>query len=209
MKRSEKLKLQIQKEKEKIREIERKRKEKAEAKKRKRELKAVKLERSKMSPEFYRDFFKTMKHNKLILINMELTNGNHKTFWITEDGDSFKWENNRYIFDPELKYYNIDFKSYCYDFYQGFSLPIRRQFPVNDVKKALSESQMIETEYATNPSTLERFMNSSIIEMMLRGGAIDKLIKIVLIVGMITGILTLANLLLFMYSQGYFNNLGI
>lgn len=209
MKASEKLQLQLKKEKERLKREKDRQKEKKLQEELRLQLREVRQKRSLFSIDRYKQFFKRTDHANSVVINMELKNGNHKTFYVAESGDSFKWNDRRYIFDPVLKYYNIDLKSYCYDFHEGFDLPIRRVFPINDTKTAISESGMIQTEYATNPSTLERFMNSSIIEMMLRGGAIDKMIRIVMIVIMITGILVLAHLLLYMNAQGYFNNLGI
>lgn len=169
----------------------------------------AKLKRSVFDAEFYKDWVKKLNVAKLVVINMELNSGNHKTFLIKEIGDSFKYDGKRYIFDPVLKYYNVDFKAYCYDYHEGFDLPLRRVAPVNELKTALKESRLIETEYATNPSTLERFMNSSIIEMMLKGGAVDKMLKFLFIFAMITVVLTAIHLILYMYAQGYFSNFGI
>jgi len=207
MKKSEKLKLRLNKLKEEKKKKLCKEEEKKKQDKINIEIKKIKLSRN--WKEKIQDHFTKKKLGSLCVINMELANGRHRTFYIAEADNSFKWKGNRYIFDPVMKYYNNDFGLYCYDYHEKFNLPIRRVFPINDVKTAIESSSMIESEYATNPSTLERFMNSAIIEMMLRGGAIDKMIKIIVIIISIVALISLIHLILYMYQSGVFENLNI
>ena len=209
MNKSEKLKLLIQKEKDKIKVLKDKEINKIKEKKLKIENKEIRIQRSKLTMQGWKDVFRKNEKSKLVIINMELNNGHHDTFYITESGESFKHKENRYIFDSKLKYYNVGFSEFCYDYHESFDLPIKREFPLNDTKTAIESSGMIDSQYATNPSTLERFMNSSIIEMMLRGGAIDKLIKIIIIVLAINLIISLSHIILYMYQSGVFDNLGV
>ena len=209
MNKSEKLKLMIQKEKDKIKAIKEKEIRKAKEKELEIANKEIRVSRSKMTVQGWKDVFRKREKSRLVIINMELNNGHHNTFYVTEEGESFKHKGSRYIFDIKLKYYNVGFNEYCYDYHESFNLPIKREFPINDTKTAIESSGMIDSQYATNPSTLERFMNSSIIEMMLRGGAIDKLIKILLIIGAFGLIISVSHLILYMYQSGIFDNLGI
>lgn len=215
-----KLNTKIEKEKRKLKEAMQKAKEKEKELKRQQELKKqedelkikqkeIKFQRSKFSLEGIKDHFRKQKPEDLVIINMELRNGMHKTFYVAESGASFKWNKRRYIFDPMLKYFNISFKEYCYDYHEDFDLPFKREFPLNDTKEAIESSGLTESEFATNPSTLERFMNSAIIEMMLRGGSIDKILKIIMIVMAFALVVGLIHLILYMYQSGLFSNMGI
>lgn len=127
------------------------------------------------------------------LIKMELSNGKHRTFLVSENNHGFYYMDRRYVFDEKVKYEDIDLGFWCYDFHEDFTLPFKRRFPVTDIKATLERSEVdgYEVAYATNPSVLERFVNSTVLEMLLRGGNLQKLLVIIMIVTIITGVLAL------------------
>jgi hypothetical protein len=136
------------------------------------------------------------------LIKMELNNGKHRTFLVNEQNRGFYYLDKRYVFDEKVKYEDIDLGFWCYDFHEDFSLPFRRRFPVSDVKSALEKGKVdgFEVAYATNPSVLERFINSTVLEMLLRGGNLQKLLMIIMIIVIITGVVVLVGF----GVEGYF-----
>jgi len=113
------------------------------------------------------------------------------------------------LFDNEAKYYIIDSKLWCYDYHENFTLPIKRKIPLTHIKKSLEHSNISEVEYATNPSTLERFTISKIAEGIMKGQAIDefmKQIRLLLIIAMVTAVIHLA---LFMFKSGMLQSIKI
>lgn len=147
---------------------------------------------------------------KSILINMELTNGMYRHFLVLVKPDNtFKYRGKKYLTDGESKYYVIDSKIWCYDFHEDFTLPFKRKIPLTKIKKSLEYSGISEVEYATNPSTLERFTISKIAEGIMKGQQIDELFKriqLLIIVGMTASVI---HLILFMIKSGMLSQIKI
>jgi hypothetical protein len=131
-------------------------------------------------------------------IEMELNNGYHRSFLVTDDNqDGFLFLGRKYIFDKDAIYYNIDKKIFCYDYHEDFPLPIKRKIPIDKIKGAIYEGKagtnLTQIEYATNPRTLHKWLTSNLIEAMLSGGMLHKLLVIILIIVCVSGFLTLVN----------------
>lgn len=146
---------------------------------------------------------------KIVLINMELTNGMHKLFMVLENDSGFTWKDKKFLFDVEAKYFCIDAGLWCFDYHEEFSIPIKRQIPVNTIKKVLEASNISEVEYAANPLTLERFAISKIAEGVMKGQQIDEFLKQMKLLIIITMVATIIHLLLFMFKTGMLSNIKI
>lgn len=146
---------------------------------------------------------------KSVLINMELLNGFHRFFLVKEKENGFKFSGKFYIFDNELKYYCFDSKLWCYDYHQNFCMPIKRKIPVTDVIKTIEESSITEVEYATNPSTLERFITSKIAEGIMKGQQIDEFFKRISMLVIIILIISVIHLCLFLFKTGMLQSIKI
>jgi len=161
-------------------------------------------------PKFWKQkITENMFPGRVVLINMELLNGMHRTFLIKEVNDGFSYRAKKYIFDSDNKYFNIDAKMYCYDFHESFTLPIKKKIPITDIKKTLEQSELTEVEYATNPATLERFIVARIAEGIMKGQQLDdwmKQIRVMLVVIMIAVII---HLLLFVSKSGMLQQIKI
>ena len=161
-------------------------------------------------PKFWKQkITENMFPGRVVLINMELLNGMHRTFLIKEVNDGFSYRAKKYIFDSDNKYFNIDAKMYCYDFHESFTLPIKKKIPITDIKKTLEQSELTEVEYATNPATLERFIVARIAEGIMKGQQLDdwmKQIRVMLVVIMISVII---HLLLFVSKSGMLQQIKI
>jgi len=161
--------------------------------------------RSRTIKEKIREWYlKKYKAHDILMINMELTSGQIRTFLVTEKKDGFKYKQGKYLFDPELKYYNIDFGYWAYDFHEKISLPIKKHFPVNTIKTTLETSTITEVEYAINPQTLERFETSKIAEGIMKGQQLDDFMKKVLVLLIIIAVITLIHALMFFQKSGVF-----
>ena len=171
---------------------------------------AVRTGKSKLTIKYWRAHFLERLHPETTaLISMELLNGFHRLFIVKEKDEGFQYRGKKYLFDNEAKYYIIDTKLWCYDFHENFTLPIKRKIPLTHIKKSLEHSNISEVEYATNPSTLERFTISKIAEGIMKGQAIDefmKQIRLLLRIAMVTAVIHLA---LFMFKSEMLQSIKI
>jgi len=142
------------------------------------------------------------------VINMELNNGMHVTFVTTTKKQSFRYLKKDYIIDDDLKYYNVSFKNYALNYHQSLALPVKQKIPLNTIKKTLS-SVNTEVETAVNPSTLKSFIESEVIEKVMRGQEIDAFFKRIMVLLIITMIAGLITLFLFVKSSGMLENLNL
>ena len=157
-----------------------------------------------------KDFFKDKYFpDKTVLVNMELTNGMHKSWLVIEKNRGFKYKNGLYILDEESKYFNIDAKLWSYDFHENFSLPVRRKIPVTDIKKTLESVDISEVEYATNPMTLERFVISRVAEGIMKGQQLDEFMRKLMLIMIITMLGTLIHFILFIFASGMLKNIKL
>ena len=166
--------------------------------------------KSKRSFGYWKDWYMNKYHTgKVILINMELTNGFHRTFTVLEKDDGFIFRKKKYLFDDENKYYNIDATLYQFDFHEGIALPIRRKIPVTAIKKTLESTEGIDIEYAINPSTLQRFMTAKIAEGVMKGTQLDEFMKKLNMFIIVIMVAVLIHLALFLYASGILQNVKL
>lgn len=160
--------------------------------------------KSKFSLAYWKVKFKDKYFpEKTVLINMELVNGMHTQFLTTIKPDNtFKYKGKKYLVDTESKYFVTDCKLWCYDFHEEFSLPIRRNIPITKLKKTIEHSNITEVEYATNPSTLERFTVSKIAEGIMKGQQIDEFFKRIQLLLIITMLASVIHLIIFAFKSG-------
>ena len=146
--------------------------------------------------------------DRAMLINMQMRNGMHRTFFIKPKKGHFTYMRGMYIIDTELRYYNIDAKMYSLDYHQEFPLPIKRNLDPNELKKAVKSSGIYEIENALNPSVLQGFLESKIAEGVMQAQQIDKFLKSMRFMGLITLVVVMAHMLLFMFKTGMLQSLG-
>ena len=80
---------------------------------------------------------------------------------------------------------------------------------VKDIKMEDFKDKISEVEYASNPATLDRFIRAKIAEGMMRGNAIDEIMKQLKLFGIITLITVVIHLMLFMHASGMLSNLQV
>jgi hypothetical protein len=141
---------------------------------------------------------------KMVLVNMEFENGFFDSWLVKAKDNGFRYKNNKYLFDDQFKYYHISSEHWVYDYHENFALPIKRKFPVNEIKATIENTQEIEFEYAVNPSSLNRFITAKIAEGIMQGQDIPELIRRMFMLLIIIIIVVVINILLFMYKTGMF-----
>ena len=149
--------------------------------------------------------------DRTYLINMELRNGMHKTFMITCTQDKFHFMGGRYIIDDEMKYYNITASCYALDYHQDFCMPVRRKIEPNKLKTAMKDTQPDEMKIdsATNPSTLDRFIESEMAKKVMEGQELAAMLKKLFAVGIISMIAIIVHLLMFMKKTGMLDSVSV
>lgn len=152
---------------------------------------------------------KKRKHpEKVVLIRMEMNNGQFKEFCVVEDEkDGFKYKGKKYIFDLDARYYVIDSNIWAYDFHESLTLPVKRTIPVNRIKSLMEHSDITEVENAINPVTLERFIKSEIAQGILQGASIGKLFKVMLIILFIIVFLSAIDFIVGLWDSGIIQQL--
>ena len=91
-------------------------------------------------------------------------------------------------------------------------MPMKREFPVKDMKAAIKQLGSIDPEQittATNPAALESFMEGKVIEQLMKAQEIDaffRQMRIIFIVGLILNLLTF---LILVKTTGMLDNLSL
>lgn len=170
------------------------------------------LDRSWINIRWYHKLWRfKFSKDRLLLINMEMRNGFHRTFVVKEkDGDTkggFKFRGSHYRFDEQMMYFNVSANMSCYDYHIDFALPFKRVFPLGEVNKAIESSGMVQTEVATNPSTLERFIISRIAEGVMKGQQIDEFFRQIRLLVIIILVEVTIFFLLYLQKSGVFQQL--
>lgn len=166
--------------------------------------------KSKWSLGYWKDKWKTSRHeDKVVFINFELKNGFFRHFIVKEKEGAFNYNDKMYIFDLSCKYYNMDNKLWCYDYHEDFCLPIRRSIPIEEIKKVIYHSGITDVEYATNPALLEKFVDSKIIEAIMRGAQLDEWMKQMRVLIIITLFVASLHLIIFVFKSGMLQQIHI
>lgn len=166
--------------------------------------------KSKKTFAYWKDWYlEKYQADKIILINMELETGFHRTFIVKENDSGFIFKKKKYLFDDEHKYYNIDAKYYCFDYHEGLTLPVRRKIPLTEIKKTIESTDEIDVEYAINPSTLQRFMTAKIAEGVMKGVQIDEFLRKLQTFIVVIMVVSIVHLALFLYASGILKNLKV
>lgn len=152
-------------------------------------------------------YYKKFKPDKCVIINMELLNGNFRTFIAKEKDEAIEYQGKTYIMDNDRRYYNLDLKLWCYNFHENYSMPIEMKFPVQMIKSQLEDDPNVNIEMASSPSTLKRFISSKIAEGVLRGAELDAWMKQIRLLLVIVCITALIHFLLWAQKSGMFAQL--
>ncbi len=163
---------------------------------------------SKFTLEYWKMWYKEKYFPaKIVMINMELINGFHRSMTVIEKDGGFVFRGKKYIFDDDSKYYNMDAKLYVFDFHENLVLPVRRKIPVTAIKKTIESTEEIDIEYAINPSTLQRFMTAKIAEGVMKGTMLDEFLRKLQMFIIVIMVAVLVHLALFIYASGILQNI--
>jgi hypothetical protein len=126
-----------------------------------------------------------------VLINMEMSNGNFIQFVARIKDSGFIFANGFYLIDENLKRYNQTARMYMFDYHEEMCFPVDKRIKVQDIKDELIKNDHVELDTAINPITLQKFMESTVIQKLLAGAELEdslRFIKIMIILNVVISI---------------------
>ena len=157
----------------------------------------------------YKKLKARFKPEDTYLINMELRNGMHDFFFINSNKSNYVYKGGTYIIDDEAKYYVLSANRFALDYHQDLSVPIKRKIPFNEVRKAIVALESSEVETAINPSSLKHFIESEVIQKVMKGQELDAMLKKILIVCGIGALAGVIHLMVFVFKSGMLNSIHV
>lgn len=170
--------------------------------------------------------------DSVVLVRMETFSGSFREILMPEQGGSVHFRQGEYILDSSLKYYIEDAKLWAYDFHEGISLPLKKKVQLsetaaaivkeieeqsrkglsprvnaNEIKDLVESSNVVDVETSLNPSVLQRFTDSKVIEQILQGAVLGRIFKIMLYIVIAVGVLQIAIFLMQLYQSGALDQL--
>lgn len=140
---------------------------------------------------------------QMMLINMQLETGHFMQFQAKIKDFGFVFAGGFYIIDQEIAYYNSSAKMWALDYHESLCFPVKRTINVKELKDSLIKSGQVELESTMNPISLQKFMESTVIQKLLAGAELDATLGFLKILGIVNGILTLVVLFLSLKNAGF------
>jgi len=137
-----------------------------------------------------------------IKVNMELSNGEVFPFVVKLHNNGFVFDNGWYIIDEKYKYYDNNAKLWAFDFHEELCFPVDKRIKISDVKKDIYESDDVELETAINPKSLQKFMESTVIQKLLAGAEMEDSLRKMKMYMIIILVITGVSLLLMLNMSG-------
>lgn len=150
-------------------------------------------------------FFST----KVMLIHMELRNGFHIQFIAKIRQNEFSYDKGTYIIDDDLKYYDMSAKMWSLDYHQDIAVPVLRKVPVSKIKKAIETKGITDIDTAINPITLKQFIESEVIQKVMKGEEMDKVFKFLKFMLILNVLISAVTAIVILQSSGILAGLRI
>jgi len=170
-------------------------------------LKAYKINKKKNFMDFRGFKYKLMsKYHPLstIKVNMELSNGENMPFVVRLTNGGFVFDGGWYIIDEKYKYYDNNAKLWCFDYHEELCFPVNKRINLGELKKVIYEDNDVELETAINPKSLQKFMESTVIQKLLAGAEMEDSMRRMKMYMIITMVITAVTLLLVANMSGLF-----
>lgn len=153
-------------------------------------------------------FRRRFRKDRVIVANIELNNGDATQVLVVVGPDlMFTYRKCDYIIDDSLKQWNSAYQMFQLDYHQGFSMPIKRKIPLNKIREGFIQAKIENVHYATNPSVLRTFLNSSVIQSSIQSTNITDFFKQIRLLIIVTMFASIMHLLFYLYQSGAFEGL--
>lgn len=120
--------------------------------------------------EIYKEFF---KKKKMLLIEIHLPNNKTEMFTISTDKEYFIHDGGAYYIDNDFIKYDTHTKLSKLVYHKECAIPFLLEWNIDELKTAL-EKESENFELTINPRSLKQFINSNVIEKVLKGGELSK-----------------------------------
>ena len=137
-----------------------------------------------------------------IKVNMELSNGECMPFVIKLTNGGFVFDGGWYIIDEKYKYYDNNANLWCFDYHEELCFPVNKKINLGEIKKKIYEDEEVELETAINPKSLQKFMESTVIQKLLAGAEMEDSMRKMKMYMIVTMIITGVTLLLTINASG-------
>ena len=144
------------------------------------------------------------KHHPLssVKVNMELSNGEVMPFVTTIKDGGFIFDKGFYIVDENAKYFDNNAGLWCFDYHEELCFPVKKNINLHKVKEEVYSGDDVELETAINPKSLQKFMESTVIQKLLAGAEMEDSLSKIKMFCLITLVVTAATLLLVINMSG-------
>lgn len=139
-----------------------------------------------------------------IKVNMELSNGEVFPFVVKLTNNGFVFDGGWYIIDEKYKYFDNNAKLWAFDFHEELCFPVNKKIKISEIKKKIYEDGDVELETAINPKSLQKFMESTVIQKLLAGAEMEDSLRRMKMYNIITLVITGVTLLLVVNMSGLF-----
>ena len=139
-----------------------------------------------------------------IKVNMELSNGEVFPFCVKLTNGGFVFDGGWYIIDEKYKFYDNNAKLWCFDYHEELCFPVDKKINLGEMKKVIYEDGDVELETAINPKSLQKFMESTVIQKLLAGAEMEDSMRRMKMYMIITMVITAVTLLLVANMSGLF-----
>ena len=152
--------------------------------------------------------------NKLIdeiIVNMEFVNGTHDRFIVDGTKEWFEFKDGYYVIDGSLKYWCGGSGRFELDYHQNFTSPIRREWDIAGLRDAITETHRVQGKdfeiMSTNPRNLKVFIDSKVVEGVMRGQQLQEFIKRWNLALLLLIILNVIHLIVYLAKSGVLKGL--
>lgn len=154
--------------------------------------------------------FKTWKYKLInkyhplstIKVNMQLTNGEVMPFVVKVKDGGFVFDNGFYLVDENYKYYDNNSGLWTFDYHEELCFPIDKRVNIKDLKDEIYGSKDVELETAVNPVSLNKFMESTVIQKLLAGAEMEDSLRKMKVMVMISLVIGGVSMLLLLNMSG-------
>lgn len=159
---------------------------------------------SRFGLQFWKEFFKwEFKKRSLFLVVMWLRNGKYDMFTISTTKQSFNYHNGEYFIDMDLAIEDINTGLNVLSYHQDCSMPIKIEISIDKLTRVVNDTEK-SVEKAINPFSLRNFINSQVIEKVLKGQELTDDIKQLRLILIVSVMLSAISVIMIAKAQGWF-----
>lgn len=156
---------------------------------------------SKLSFQYwYNNFRLKNQKSKIYLIIMQLRNGKYTFFIVTTLMNYFEYKKSMYQINTDFIREDTHTNLPVLYYHQDISTPFKIEINLDKIHDTIVKDEDITIDKALNPSSLKAFINSQVIEKVLKGQELSdemRFIKILIIINLLVSIITL-----FIFAKG-------